>query len=867
MKKRATALLAVAALAGARAALATEGVATSRADEPATSGMRRVVADEEYAAGGWHKLWFGKGYRDLWTMPVELPVLDLAAEAGGLTPLRQVGGYQTPGLAMKGADGRAYTFRNLIKHPERILPPEWRETVPAGLFRDQMSAGHPGAAPIFSHIARSVGILYEESRLAVMPDDPSLGEFRKTFANQVGTFDSYPLAGHDGITEIVGSQDFWLKWLESPQNRVDSRQFLKARLLDLATGNWDRHRNQWRWARVQGKAPWQPVPEDPDQCFTLYGGWAIGAVRKLQPKLMEYSGEYPGRIEGLTYNNGDVNRWLLSEVEWPVFEEVARELQAQLTDALIDEAMRKVPAAWYEKRGPEMAAALKQRRDGLLAYARKFYLHLADRVNVRGSNTDDVARVTRQADGSVDVTLSSRRADGSESEPYFRRRFLPKETQEIRVYLHGGNDKLVKTGEKGGITVRVMGGPGNDVLDDSKSGQADLRDSEGRNEFRAGPGTKVHEGEWTNPVHLKDGTWIEPRSYGHWTAPIAELWWEPTQQFMIGGGLSRTAWGFRKHPWANLQSFSAIYSTGYQSVRVSYSGQWRLTASRLVGRVDLKASGIEDFNYFGFGNESDLVDQDLFMTRQTMASAFPTLRLQVNRSFEVHGGVDVKGLFKFKNDTPTLVEQEQPYGAGEFGQVAVRAGFELDSRGISGGMGGLNPSEMAVTGAGLKVSGIRLKAESAYVPKAWDVEEAYGGIESSLSGYLGNQRVSLAARVGGRTMWGRYPWFEAAEIGGSHSVRGYYAGRFRGDSSLFGNVELRLWIPSAHTPILPLRLGLIGFAEAGRVWLEGEDSDKWHPAYGGGLMAQLIGMPLAFSVSAAGGDEGVRINFVMGYSF
>ncbi len=839
-------------------------VVVCAADTAAAPARRKVVAGEEYKASGWHQLWFGKAYRDIWTTPVELPVLDLATEAGGLTPVRQVGGYQTPGLAMKGKDGKAYTFRNLIKAPERILPPEWRNTVPAALFRDQMAAGHPGAAPIFSHIARGVGLIYEHSRLAVMPDDPALGEFRATFANQVGTFDTYPLPGTDGITEIVGSQEFWLKWLEGPQNRVDARQFLKARLLDLATGNWDRHRNQWRWARVQGKELWQPVPEDPDQCFSLYGGWAIAAVRKLQPKLMEYSGEYPRRIEGLTYNNGDVNRWLLSELEWPVYEEVAKELQAQLTDALIEEAMRQVPDEWYRMRGAETAAALKLRRAGLVEFARRFYLHLADRVDVRASNTNDVAAVTRNADGTVVVTLASA---GSEAKPYFRRTFLPKETEEIRLYLHGGNDRFARAGEGGGIKVRVLGGPGNDTLDDSKSGKAELRDSEGNNTFLTGPGTKVREGAWTNPTPLKDGTWIEPRSYGHWTAPLAEMWWEPTQQFMIGGGFSRTAWGFRKFPWSNLQSVTALYSTGYQSFRFSYSGQWRLTASRLVARIDAKVSGIEDFNYFGFGNETEPVDRDLYKTRQNMGSVFPSLRFQASRRFEMHVGVEAKYLGDFNNDTPSLVEQEGPYGAGRFGEVGLRGGFELDTRGISGGLGGLTPSELVASGAGLKVTGVRLKTEAAWVPEAWDVESDYGIVDGSLAGYLGNQSVSLAARVGGRQTFGDVPWFEAAEIGGSHNVRGYYSGRFRGDASLYGNLELRFWIPMRATPILPVRLGLFTFAEAGRVWWEDEDSDTWHPAYGGGLMAQLVGMPITASVSAAGGDEGTRINFVMGYSF
>src|SRR5262245_22304925 len=388
---------------------------------------RKVVVGGQYAARGWHRFWFGSGYRDVWTTPVELPVLDLGSEAGGLTPVRPVGGLETPGLALKGADGKSYTFRNLIKEPERILPPEWRDTVPAKIFRDQMSAGHPAAAPIVSFLSRSVGILYERSRLVIMPDDPSLGEFQKTFGNQVGTFDTYPMPGDDGITEIVSTQALYQRWRAGEAFKVDARAFLKARLLDLAVGNWDRHRKQWRWARVEGKALWQPVPEDPDQAFSRYNGKVLSYVRLVQPKMMDYGGGYPGRIEGLTYNNGDVNNWLLSGLEWPVYEEVARELQAQLTDAVIDEAMRQGPPEWYAVAGSGMTAALKERRDGLVGYAGRFYRYLADRVDVRGSDQAETATLRNLADGSLEIALGP-----TGGEPYFRRRFATSETSEVR---------------------------------------------------------------------------------------------------------------------------------------------------------------------------------------------------------------------------------------------------------------------------------------------------------------------------------------------------------------------------------------------------------------------------------------------------
>src|SRR4051812_30849629 len=60
---------------------------------------RRVVAGEHYKASGLHRFLFGADYRDLWTTPVELPVLDLQRYAGGLKPVRRVGGQETKGLA------------------------------------------------------------------------------------------------------------------------------------------------------------------------------------------------------------------------------------------------------------------------------------------------------------------------------------------------------------------------------------------------------------------------------------------------------------------------------------------------------------------------------------------------------------------------------------------------------------------------------------------------------------------------------------------------------------------------------------------------------------------------------------------------
>ena len=51
----------------------------------------QVQASTRYERNRIHQFTFGGGYRELWKAPIELPVLDLAKEGGGLTPTRRFG--------------------------------------------------------------------------------------------------------------------------------------------------------------------------------------------------------------------------------------------------------------------------------------------------------------------------------------------------------------------------------------------------------------------------------------------------------------------------------------------------------------------------------------------------------------------------------------------------------------------------------------------------------------------------------------------------------------------------------------------------------------------------------------------------------
>ena len=87
---------------------------------------------------------FGSNYRALWTAPIAVEALDFATEAGGLTVVRRVGGRQTKGLALRGRDGRNYTFRGIR---EGRVGPDCRRTSPEPPRRTSCRTRCPASTP------------------------------------------------------------------------------------------------------------------------------------------------------------------------------------------------------------------------------------------------------------------------------------------------------------------------------------------------------------------------------------------------------------------------------------------------------------------------------------------------------------------------------------------------------------------------------------------------------------------------------------------------------------------------------------------------------------------------------------------------
>lgn len=839
-------------------ALMTGGVTLLSAQEPDSGPQERKVqaAGPRYQASGLHRLLFGREYRSLWSTPISVPLLDLRTFAGGLTPVSKGGGQQTRSLLLSAADGREFFFRSVDKDPSATLPPELRSTVAGDVVRDQTSSALPTAPLVVGPLLDAAGILHGRTRLYLLPDDPSLKEFRPEFAGLLGFLEervggSRGVPAHwGGATEIIASDSLLARMARGSDDRVEARAFLSARLIDLLIGDWDRHSGQWSWARFGNDVPrrWVPIPQDRDQAFAKYDGVLLSIARQTAPQLTNFATKYP-YLAGAAWNGRDLDRRLLVELEWPVWESTAIGLQSALSDQVINDAVRALPPEHYALAGAKLAEALRTRRDHLLKAAKGFYDLLAGQVDVHATDTTDEASLTREPDGSVELALYDPKA----SDPYFKRTFDPRATGEVRLFLEGGDDRAVIRGPGGGPLLRILGGGGQDQLVDStRKGRERFYDGGDGPARTAGLSSKVDRRPYTIPRKNPDA--VPERDWGkRWTASTS-LSLGPDIGMLIGGGRTLTVYGFRKDPYASRHSFRAAFATGPKSYRLEYRGDLRRENSGT--RLDLlaRASGIDVISFSGFGNENPApgnnefyrVTQDAFSLRPAVVFALgdrATLRL----------GPVLRYVATDDRPDRFLASLGKLYGTGNFGEVGGGLTLRYDSR---------NRPALASKGVLLELSG------NAY-PAVWDVDSSYGELHGETVTYLSANaplQPTLALRVGGKKLWGAYPFFDAAFIGGGSTVRLGRVNRYAGDASAYASTELRLSLARVKL-VLPADFGVFGLADAGRVFMAGESSDTWHAAAGGGVWLSYLEHAYTLSLAIARSEERTGIYAQAGFGF
>src|SRR5690606_10029654 len=133
---------------------------------------------------------------------------------------------------------------------------------------------------------------------------------------------------------------------------------------------------------------------DRDQAFFRFNGGIIPWPVSLHATHLHTFGPKLKNLKGLNKTGQPPDRSLLVFLEIDDFRQIRDSLKMQLTDAVIENALRQWPENIYKLSGKEFERNLKKRRDQLPEVAEDYYRYLARHVEMRGTDESEIFRIT-----------------------------------------------------------------------------------------------------------------------------------------------------------------------------------------------------------------------------------------------------------------------------------------------------------------------------------------------------------------------------------------------------------------------------------------------------------------------------------------
>ena len=836
------------------------------------------VAENKNAA---YKTTFGRHYRPLYYTPVEVPVLMIDTIFGGLVPYRRGGGMTTMSLHTEGNDGHLYQLRSVRKNPAQLLPSLLENSFAADLAKDQFTAIHPFAPLALPPLQQKLGLYGADPYLYYVPKQQALGDFNVNFGGEMYWVEQRPDEDWSDTDFFGGSKKIvsngsmrellWEDW----KNHVDQENFARARLFDFLIGDWDRHRDQWRWASFEeedGRTRYLPVGRDRDQVFSNFDGGLLGVARIFVPearKLRPFTGDLD-HAKWRALNGKWNDRVFLNEITREQMIAQAKYIQENITDADIDAALQRMPPEVlpYSLDEENIDDKLKSRLRQLDGYAEAYYAVLAERVNVLGTDNDDYFRIEGLENGDLRVRVYDADKDGEADEMFYERVFVDGETKSVNLYGLDGDDYFELDGERSGVKVRIIGGTDGDAVEAKGSLRAHVHDEAEGMELAGETG---HLRDRRTDRYPEWNTYDFEEYYPSYTIPMPSIGFNVDDGFFVGAGLTRTVMGWKPDPYSQRHSLLGTYSTN-EFYKFAYTGEFNDAFSRrkdFVLDAHYYSPGYVA-NFFGLGNqgvgqpdddeldeleidEDNVLEYNRARREERYLSSMFRFRSTRNRMFFSIGPF----YHSYKlDDAPdyTLIENTEAISDRVFARqdfVGLQANFSSNNLAI--------PL--------LADNGIKYDIFARYSLNAGDTDRSTTKIGGNLSFYrMLTKAINFATRFGAEYNFGDPEFYQLASMGGRGNYRAARVDRYLGQKMVYQNVDLRFMGFGFGKGEVPTVGGFILGFDHGRVWLDGEDSSVWHFGYGGGVWVAPLGATI-LSLTYFVDEERGRLNFAAGFPF
>jgi len=822
-------------------------------------------------------LW-GERYRNYYHTAVSAPVVYLDTLYGGLEFMKKGGGHQSYSIRLKDQDQREFAMRSLRKNPLKYLrftvkgvaynEEEYIGSMPEKLISDFFTTAHPYMQMVINPMAKAVDVNHANTQLFYVPKQQTLQGLNKEFGNELYFIEQRPsdeqynykgyrrtIDTKGEITEFESTTDMLEKIKSDESYFVDQQSFVRARVFDMLLGDWDRHQDQWRWAEYEspdGNKEFMPVPRDRDNAFPKFDGTAVDIIQWFIPITRQWQSYGPTieDVKWLNYNGSRLDRAVLTDYDSKGWEQEAKYIQANLSEAEIDQAFSLLPEEVKDSTANYIKNSLKQRLKNLPKYAKEYGAHLDKRIALHASEKDDEIKIVRLANGKTKVAMR-RLLSGRKNEKFYQRTFDADKTEELWIYGLGDNDNFEVLGNaKAKIKLRLIGGYGKDDYDIKNKERLKVYD------------WKQEESEFEGKTPSKQLTDVYNTNTFHWRyfKPNRNIL-VPNFDFRTDDGFSLGVKnifidnGFNGNPFRQKHTLNAKYFFNFQATELNYQGIFANIMPKWNFEVDgYLSSQRYAQNFFGFGNNSenqeDEVGRDFYRARTEQIKfsaglAYHTLRFKaLFESFNVEAMGD--RFFTSANfDTPIF--ERQNYVGGETSLYYYNDNADdFPTKGIYFG-----------AAAGYKTNTTLSNNSFGYF--AFDTEVIQKLIPS------GNLVLSTKAEYK-TNFGGDYFFYHAPSIGGDNGLRGFRDERFSGKSYFYQSSDVRVRIKTYVTALAPVTVGAFGGFDYGRVWQPNEDSNTWHTSQGVGVWASA-GNYLAFNLGYFNSVEGNLFQFGLGFGF
>lgn len=820
-----------------------------------------IAASDKYKNySGFRRFFLGKNYRAEWSAPVLFKEFNIRKEQGGFNIKSLGGGKQSKSLKLLDKNGKEWSLRSVDKDPAKALPANLRGTLAQKIVQDMISAGHPYAPLVVPTLASAVGVVSAQPKYFFVPDDPALGRYQKLFAGTVVTLEDRDPT-HDG-SETKSTNTILNKMYEDNDHHVDQEAVLKARLLDMLIGDWDRHADQWKWGvgdTGKGKL-YYPVPRDRDQAFFYSGGLLTKIIARVQiPYLKGFTRKIKD-VEGFNMVAKDFDRAFLNTLDLNSWTAMADTFQRQVTDAVIIEAVRKLPPKILAMDSALIVGKLISRRNDLKRAAIAYYNFISKVVTVTGSNKKEYFRL-ENVDGDVKLSVYKKNKETDSVTLMFRRVFKDNETKELILFGLNNEDKFeVDSDVNSRMLLRIIGGKGSDTFDlkgNIKNKVYDL--SQEGNYFAATRRTRKELS--TNPSILD---YTESFTYNKFVFPQINLGYNAEDQLLLGLGFNSTTHGFRKEPYKTDQKLSTLASPSLSAYQANYRGVFNELFFKNDLIVNAKFVSPTLNNFFGYGNETVLdksKDREYYRVRYKYVEADILVRKRKFEFLELSAGPSYYHYFNDYDDNRERILDKPAIIGTDSASIYTPKHY----------LGGkLKMDINYINNTVFPSRGITWYTEFTSLKGLTDNSSNLTKLTSDMTIYAtvsDQSRVTTVLRAGAGKIYSNNPeYFQMLTLGTNNYMRGFRKNRFSGTSLVYGSAELRVKLFKSKSYILPGDVGIIGFYDVGRVWITGERSNKWHSSYGGGLY--FVPYNLVMVSAAIGFSEEDRLfNFTLGTKF